>query len=145
MNNNLHFLTREEITEKLKSMKVGENNILPIKTFSFIVENRDYNPETFSQNIEDTEERIDEWKEIYEEIQKPGFDFIWNNTLRNLPRNSDAWLDNHTKICPVKMRGFAMYASSITHEDGTRDYYSEEIVDKIVSWAEKNGAIIDFC
>ena len=38
-----------------------------------------------------------------------------------------------------------MYASSITHEDGTRDYYSEEIVDKIVYWAEKNGAIIDFC
>ena len=76
MSNKLHFLTREEITEKLKSMKVGENNILPIKTFSFIVENRDYNPETFSQKIEDTEERIDEWKEIYEEIQKPGFDFI---------------------------------------------------------------------
>lgn len=145
MNTNLNFLTRKDIAAKLKSMKVGENGVLPIKAFSFLVENRKYDPDNFSQEIEDTEEAIDVWKEIYEEIHKPYFDFVWNNTISQLPLNSKTWRNNHSKKCSVKLCGFAMYGSSIEHEDGTRDYYSEELVDKIVAWAEKNGGIIEMC
>jgi hypothetical protein len=143
MDNELHILTRNEIIDKLKSMKVGEDGCLPMKAFSFIVKNREYDPDSFSQEVEDSEERIDVWKEVYKEIQKPEFDFVWNNTIGSLPRNSKEWNDNHTKVCTVKLCPMVFYAACINHSDGTRDYYSEELVDKILNWSKENGEIVD--
>lgn len=73
---NLHLLTRDEIADKLKAMEVGEGKELPMKGLSFIVENRKYDPDSFSQEIEDSEERIDELELINREIHQPGFDFV---------------------------------------------------------------------
>ena len=140
---NLHLLTRDEIADKLKAMEVGEGKELPIKGLSFIVENRKYDPDSFSQEIEDSEERIDELELINREIHQPGFNFIWNNTLSRCPRNSDKRKANHSKICTVSLKPMAIWASCVQHKDGTRDYYSEELVDKIVHWAELNGGIVD--
>ena len=51
-------LTRDDVIERLKSMKVGENDIQPVHTFSFLVLNPDYDPESFSQEIEDSEREV---------------------------------------------------------------------------------------
>jgi hypothetical protein len=106
MDKELHILARNEIVDKLKSMKVGEDGCLPLKSFSFIVKNREYDPDSFSQEVEDSEERI-------------------------------------TKVCTVKLCPMVFYAACINHSDGTRDYYSEELVDKILNWSKENGEIVD--
>ena len=126
-------------------MKEMNNKELPIKTFSFIIPNPEYNPDEFSQEIENSEEFIDELKMVSEEIKKPYFDFGWNNTLFQLPRNSEKWRENHSKICPVKIAAFRLYGSCTNHSNGRRDYYSEELLEKIMDFAEKNGGIIDLC
>lgn len=137
-----HLLTRDEIVEKLKTMVVGEEKELPVKHMFCIHINKEYNPEDFSQKIEDSEEKIDVLSEISKEIKKPYFNFIWNNTLCNIPRNSEQWRNNHSKICELAVSP-CVWAQCIVHEDGRRDYYSEDLVDKIVRWGEIHGGIVD--
>lgn len=145
----IKLLTKNDIVNRLKQMKVGEKYnghiIDPMKLFVFQVPNNEYDPDNFSQEIEDSEEKIDILKNICEEIHKPEFDFVWNNTLDKLPRNSENWENNHSKICQIKQLGLVFAAQSIVHEDGTRDYYSDEIANKIMNINEKYGGIIDFC
>ena len=139
-----HILTKEEIIEKLKSMEVGEGKELPIKTMSFITLNPDYDPDNFSQEIEDSEERIDLWDEVKKEISKPEFDWVWNNTLSNIRKNSKKWYDNHSKMCELKQHPMVMYMCCVEHSDGTRNYYSEKNLQRILKFAEKYGGIINF-
>jgi hypothetical protein len=133
-------LSKEEIIVRLKEMtaeKVG-----PIKLLSFIVLNDNFDPYNFSQEIEDSEEFIDTWSLAMEEMKKPEFDFIWNNTIGKLPRNSEKWLDNHHKICYVKYKTITVQC--IVHEDGTRDYNSNENIDKVLKIQEQYKIIINF-
>ena len=136
-----------EIVDRLKQMKVGETyndvTVLPVKWLSFFVPNDEYDPDNFSQEIEDSEEKIDIFKNICEEIHKPEFDFVWNNTLGRLPENSQRWQNNHSKICSIKIE--TLLVQSVVHEDNTRDYYSEEIINKIMNINEKYVGIINFC
>lgn len=138
-----HLLTKEEIIDRLKTMEVGEGKELPIKRMVFITVNTDYDPDNFSQEIEDSEETVDWLSEMKKETSKLEFDWVWNNTLGNIKRNSDKWLDNHSKICPAKLH-FNLYLSSVTHSNGTRNYYSEENLRQILEFADKNGGIINF-
>lgn len=140
----IKILSKEEIIQRLKDMVVDNENVYPWKWFSFIVMNPDYNPSEFSQEIEDSEERIDEWAEVNKEMKKPEFDIVWHNTLSTLPRNSDKWLDNHSKICPTKVLYFNFLAQSITHENNVRNYYSDSILDKVMTVSEKYRGIVDF-
>lgn len=140
----IKVLSKEEIIQRLKDMVVDNENVYSWKWFSFIVMNPDYNPSEFSQEIEDSEEMIDEWAEVNKEMKKPEFDIVWHNTLSTLPRNSDKWLDNHSKICPVKTLYFNFLAQSITHENNVRNYYSDSILDKVMAVSEKYGGIVSF-
>lgn len=144
---NIELLTEDEIIDRLKQMKVGEKYndvlVLPVKWFVFKVPNDEYDPDNFSQEIEDSEENLETWSRIWEEINKPEFDFVWNNTLNRLSENSQRWKNNHNKICPIKIE--ILIVQSVDHDDGTRDYYSDEIVNKIMNIYEKYGGIIDFC
>ena len=87
---------------------------------------------------------IDFWKEFYEEIHKPEFDIVWNNTLSKLPRNSEEWNKNHSKICPVKAAYFKFMAACVQHDNGIRNYYSDDILDKVIKVSEEYGGIADF-
>lgn len=137
-------LTREEIIDKLKDMSAEIEKKGPYKVISFLVLNDEYDPDNFSEEIENSEEHIDFWKLLNKEIHKPEFDFVWNNTLSRLPKNSERWQNNHTKNCYIKMLPFELYIQCVTHDDGTRDFISEEIVNKILKVQEKYK-IIDFC
>lgn len=90
-------LTIEEIGEKLKNMIVDEGKYLPMTFVSFLVKNPNYDPNKFSQEIEDSEKEIDVLNEMLVEMKKPGFDIIWNNTLHNVKTNSKRWRENHSK------------------------------------------------
>lgn len=52
---------------------------------------------------------------------------------------SDSNSNYRAKLHPV-----AFGLSGVEHEDGTRDFYSEYNVDKIMDFGEKNGGLIDF-
>lgn len=137
-------MSEADVRAALKSMVVGEGGCLPIKYFSFLTINPAYDPSSFSQEIEDSEVAINTFKLIFEEMHKPGFDIVWNNTLVNIPRNSDKWCENHSKNCPFNLAGMKKAMSSVTHEDGSRDYCSEENVKWIMEYSESCGGIISF-
>ena len=65
----LNTFTRQDIINRLKKMNNQSKNWQPIKYFSFIVINDEYNPSEFSQEIEDSEQEIDTWQLIIEEIK----------------------------------------------------------------------------
>lgn len=139
-----HILTKEEIINKLKAMEVGEGKEMTVKIFHFLTPNPYYDPNTFSQEIEDSEEPVNIIEEIKKETSKPEFDCVWNNTISNIKTNSDKWQKNHTKICEVKLQADNIYMPCATHEDGTRNYYSEENLQRILELASKWGGIINF-
>ena len=137
-------LTIEEICEKLQNMTVGERKYLPITYVSFLVKNPDYDPTNFSQEIEDSEEEIDVLNEMLVEMKKPGFDIIWNNTLHNVKTNSKRWRENHSKKCQVHLLANWMLLQSEIHENGVRDFYSEDNINKIKTVLEEYNEIYDF-
>lgn len=137
-------LSRDEIIGKLRKIIVGEDGVLPIRSFSIVTKNSKYNPDAFSQEIEDSETMIDYLHLVSEEIKKESFDFVWNNTLSKLPRNSKKWRDNHQLICPILMHPCAFSSACVNHADGSRDYYSEEIVDRFLKFGEEYGEVLDF-
>ncbi len=149
----MEALTHEQIREKLREMRVDTGKCLPAKFFSFIVKNPDYDPDNFSQEIEDSEEEIDTMAEIRKESSKPGFDWVWNNTIGNIPKNSERWLDNHSKKCPIKLVPNAFLSSSSTHVIMTtlssgesrkatiRDYDNDFTFEKILEVEKEYGEI----
>lgn len=136
-------LTIEEIGEKLKNMTVGEGKYLPMIFVSFLVKNPNYDPTNFSQEIEDSEEEIDVLNEMLVEMKKPGFDIIWNNTLNNIKTNSKRWSENHSKKCQVHLLANWMLLQSEMHENGERDFYSEDNINKIKTVLNEYNEIYD--
>lgn len=143
-NKEIQPLTMDEIKDKLTKMEVGINGILPFKYFGFLVKNPGYDPDNFSQEIEDSEIEVDIFNEINKKINEPNFDFIWNNTLSNIQHNSKQWEKNHTKKCQATVLHNRFIGQCIEHSDGTRNYYSEEIIDKIQEVLDEYKEIYDF-
>ena len=140
-------LTIEEIGEKLKNMIVGEGKYLPMAFVSFLVKNLNYDPTNFSQEIEDSEEKIDILdilNEMLVEMKKPGFDIIWNNTLHGVKTNSKQWRENHSNKCQITFIPNCLLLQSEIHENGARNFYSEDNINKIKTILEKYNEIYDF-
>lgn len=135
-------LTREQITEKLKEMKVGPDGYTPFKLMMVIVENPDYDIKNYSQRIEDGEAEVNIFDEYAKKLKDSNFDYIWNNTLKDIPYNSDEWMKNHSKKCKYKIGGI-FNATSVMHVDGTRDYYSYTNMEEIMKIAKECGSIYD--
>lgn len=137
------MLTKEDIAFKLQAMEVGEGKESPFKSLNVVTVNPDYDPSSFSQEIEDSEEEVDLMAEIQKETAKPGFDWVWNNTLGSIKRNSEAWCANHSKKCKAKLHPLALMLTSVEHADGKRDYFSPENVERVVRFGETNGEILE--
>ncbi len=120
----MEVLTREQIVEKLKNMVVDFDKILPHKFFSVITPNPYYDPENYDPKLD---EKVD---------------YI---SPEESDTNNDKWWKNHTKICESKLWPNIFAAPCINWTDGTRNYYSEEYVDKIINFCEEYGGVIDFC
>ena len=136
-------LTIEEIGEKLKNMTVGEGKYLPMIFVSFLVKNPNYDPTNFSQEIEDSEEEIDVLNEMLVEMKKPGFDIIWNNTFHTVKTNSKRWSENHSKKCQITLLTNWLILQSEMHENGERDFYSEDNINKIKTVLNEYKEIYD--
>ena len=100
-------MTYEEFENKLYNRSSDEENLhltesfgvyldRPIAQWYMLVENEEYDPDGFSQEIEDSEE----YSPFYYD------DFINFNGCMTLSDNSDEWKTNHSKKCPVKAYSF---------------------------------------
>lgn len=116
-------MTKEEIIKELKNIRVDTGENLPIKYIFFIADNEDYNPELFSQEIEDSELPVS-----------------YMDILKYNKRNSKEWELNHSKICKAKVKYelFVCY----NHEDGIRDYNYGKNIERILKIQEKFGNLI---
>lgn len=135
--NNIKFLTREDVAQRLKDMIVGVTVELPIKIFNFIVPNPDYDPDNFDESIDGKPDFYGSFDELDEKS-------LFRIIHYNVDTNAKKWMENHSKICPLKFIPAQLPTQCVNHEDGTRDYYSEEILNKIMNWAEEHGGIVDF-
>lgn len=133
-----HVLTEQEIADKLANMRVDTGEYLPIKMFSFIISNPEYNPDDFSEEIENSEEFIE-----IKEILKSDFDFVWNNIIGNMPKNSDEWLKNHTKKCKYKLLLNVFMMPCANWSNGIRNYCYKDVFDKIKEKVPYD--IVDIC
>ena len=132
--NKYKILAKEDIINKLKSMKVDNINYYYYKPFYFIVLNPDYDSENFFEEIEESEVSYEQL--MYDEISKrknlgPIKNDIFDTLLNIINRNSERWLENHKKQYPL----LSMYhglVPCINHENGDKDYYCEEYVDKFM-------------
>ena len=127
-------LTREQIVEKLKNMTVG-GDILPIKFFHVITPNPDYDPENYDPKLDG---KVD-----YISPEEPDRQIRIVHYVSDT--NNERWQKNHTKICMLKLWPNIFAAECINWTDGTRNYYSEEYVDKIIDFCKEYGGVIDFC
>lgn len=137
----MKLLTREQIVEKLKNMVVGDD-ILPIKFFHVITPNPEYDPENYDPKLDGEVDYISS-------EESDGHDGQLMQSMRIVHYASDAhndeWWKNHTKICKLKLWPNIFATECINWTDGTRNYYSEEYVDKIIDFCEEYGGVIDFC
>ena len=133
----LHILTENEIIEKLYSMEVITGKDYPMRLLSFIVPNKNYDTESFSQEIEDSENDY-----TYEDTINiiKGAELFFSKKVDR--RNSQEWLDNHSKICKVTIIPMALLIQAERHENGRRDFCTEENVHKIMNLAEQYGGIV---
>ena len=104
-----HILTKEEIINKLKAMEVGEGKEMPVKIFHFLTPNPYYDPNTFSQEIEDSEEPVNIIEEIKKETSKPEFDCVWNNTISNINKYGHTQAITIMKIVMIMRRVWHFY------------------------------------
>ena len=118
-------MTEKEIIEKLGSMRVDTGERLPLQYIFCLVPNNDYDPENFSQEIEDSEEPTS------------FSDHFWGRKT-----NSEKWLKNHTKKCSTKVVPTHLLPC-INRSDGTRDYNHKPVLDAIAEIKEEYGEIID--
>lgn len=130
----MKLLTREQIVEKLKNMTVG-GDILPVKFFAVITPNPDYDPENYDPKLDGKVDYISPEKSdgLIKRIVHYASD-----------TNNERWRKNHTKICELTLWRNIFAATCISWEDGTRNYYSDEYVDKIIDFCEEYGGVIDF-
>ena len=89
------MLTKEDIINKLKSLKVGPGLELPWRMF-FMIGN-DYSIDEDEVNI----------------------------------------------LCKFKYNVYTMCATCIIHEDGIKDYYSEELVKRFEDFSKQHNGIVD--
>ena len=128
------LLTREQIVEKLKNMTVS-GDILPVKFFSVITPNPDYDPENYGPKLDGKVDYISPEKS----------DGLIKRIVHYASKqNANEWQKNHTKICELTLWRNIFAAKCINWEDGTRNYYSEEYVDKIIDFCKEYGGVIDF-
>ena len=141
------LMTIEEIKEALSNMRVDTGEYLPVKFFHVIVPNPEYDPEGFSQEIEDSEEEVNYIQELDAEAKREGFKtwvFHYKEIMANLPRkNSVKWLDNHTKRCICKLIPCAFAGQCIEHtittsvdgevinEEKRRDYLTDRVMKSV--------------
>lgn len=135
-------LTIEQIKQFLKEQQVGNNGVLPFCKFVCIVKNPMYDPDNFSQEIEDSEVEINWFKEMKTKMDEPGFDIVWNNTLGSIPKNSQRWCDNHSKKCELTMI-MTDFCQSLEHRDGTRDYCNESVINIFQKLIDAYGEIYE--
>jgi len=129
--NGVKVMTRDDVKEQLKNMKVGIYK--PLHCFNLLIINPDYDPSTFSQEIEDSEKEIDILSNYVEQIKKIGFPFF------SVEHNSEKWLQNHSKICNVKFVPNAIFGTSVTYiENGhkVRNYCDEILINKIMDFGD---------
>ena len=128
-------LTHEEIREKLRNMVVDFKKYLPCRYIGLVVKNPQYNPDDFSQEIEDSEEYIS-WDEQFDSFVKG-----------EGRKNSEKWWENHIKNCQGKFLPFAVLAASGTYklDDGSliRNYNNEPTMNKILELEKEYGEIYD--
>lgn len=135
----LHLLTRDEITEQLYQMEVITGKDYPVRFISFIAVNKNYDPSSFSQEMENSEKdtTIDDT-----------LSFISASTLfatpKNKLRNSKKWLENHSKICQASIVPMALLIQSERHLNGRRDFCTEDNINKIMNISEQYGGIVKF-
>lgn len=116
--NDIKIMTRDDVKEQLKNMKVGIYK--PLHYFNLLIVNPDYDPSAFSQEIEDSEKEID----------------VLSNCVEH---NSEKWLQNHSKICKVKFVPNAIFGASVTYiENGhkVRNYCDEILINKIMDFGD---------
>ena len=131
------LLTTDEIVEKLKAMRVDTRENPPIRFMFITTPNPNYDPEGFSQEIEDSE-TPDDWDgSLMELMAKRGVMWAFNAA----GRNSKKWWTNHEKKLKYIIEGF--HSACIMHDDGTRDYNSEANLTRIGEFSDKNGGIYD--
>ena len=137
----LHILTKEEIVQQLYSMEVIDGKDYPIKILNFLVPNKNYDPDNFSQEIENSEEDFTYIDSI--RILKSAIDGgIFGCKIVNR-RNSKQWLDNHSKICKISFMPMAVYINAQRHENGRRDFCTEENINNIIKFSEQYGGIFE--
>lgn len=86
----MNKLSYEDVCQKIDSiLEENKDDVLnvPMLYSFYITDNEKYDPENFSQEIEDTE------------TMEP---IIVNGHI-NANKNSNSWSDNHSKICPFKV------------------------------------------
>ena len=147
-------LSHDEIREILRGMKVDLKNILPLKYFHLLVKNPEYDPDNFSQEIEESEEEIDVFSEVKKEAEKEGVDWAlnWNRLLQKVNKNSQRWRDNHTKNKYIMILPWAFLGACIEHiitvDDGksvaktsVRDFDNDMVMKHIMEIEDKYGEI----
>ena len=122
-------MTYEDFEKKVMRVLPVESQT-PITQFWFITFNKDYDPESFSQEIEDSEEKRDFLKWITE-----GHNTVWEK----FENNSEKWLKNHSKICKVKFHSTITLAKDYGGKVGSNViyYYDEIAAGKILREARK--------
>lgn len=147
-------LSHDEIREILRGMRVDLKKILPLRYFTLLVKNPDYDPDNFSQEIEDSEVEIDVFSEVKKEAKKEGVSWLlnWNRLLKKINNNSQKWKDNHTKskyitILPCEFLA-ACVEHTITIDDGKnvvttsiRDFDTDKVMEEIKKIENKYGEI----
>lgn len=133
-------MTINQIKQFFNERKVGHNGVLPLCKFACLVKNPNYDPEDFSQEIENSEVEINWFKEMKKKMNEPDFDFIWNNTLSSIPKNSQRWIDNHSKKCEATIV-FTGFCQSIARQDGTHDYCHEPVINEFQKILDEYGEI----
>lgn len=130
----IKFLTREQIGEKLKKMEVDDDKIWPHHYFGVITPNPDYDPENYDPTL-------DEMGDYMAQEESDGQLF---RVVGDASDKSNEWWKNHTKICKLKMWPAIFLAACINWTDGTRNFYSEEYIDKIIDFSKEYGGVVDF-
>ncbi len=135
--NDLHILTKEEIAQQLYSMEVD----YPVRTLNFVVPSKNYDPDNFSQEIENSEENFT-YNDSIRILESAIAGGIFGCKIVNR-RNSKKWLDNHSKICKVSFIPMAVYITAKRHENGRLDFCTEENINDIIKFSEQYGGIVE--
>lgn len=138
------FIGREELMRYLGGITVGVDETPPERYFSLLVPNPDYDPDGFSQEIEDSE--VYRGRRAVVLFAAKGVDaFFMDSDYRNYifsqSQNSAAWQRNHTKSCGLKMLWNAVLWPCV-NEGGRRHFGSAELAGRILEKASEYGGLV---